>query len=296
MTLTGLVRDPAGRLSALKIVTLLLALWPGVSLAIDWATQNLGPKPVTEVIHGTGLWAIRFLVITLAVTPTRGLLDLPRVVMLRRMLGVTSACYAAAHLTLFALDKQWNLFKVATEILSRFYLTIGFFAMMGLFALAITSTDGWQKSLGRDWKRLHKLVFVIAPLALFHYGIQSKADVSDMVFLTGLFLWLMFWRLLPRRLQSKLWPLPGFALGAGLLAALIETAWYMVRNHVNGWMVFAANFDPANLDPAFGPRPAVAVVLAGLVAVVVVGLRKVTKRRRLPSGAARRASPVSSAS
>jgi len=297
MSLTGLVRDPGGRLSALKIVTLLLALAPGASLALDWSTHNLGPKPVTEVIHGTGLWAIRFLVITLAVTPVRGLLDLPRVVMLRRMLGVTSACYAAAHLTLFALDKQWNLFKVATEILSRFYLTIGFFAMMGLFALAITSTDGWQKSLGRDWKRLHRLVFVIAPLALFHYGIQSKADVSDMVFLTGLFLWLMFWRLLPRRLQTRLWPLPGFALGAGLLAALIETAWYMVRNHVNGWTVFDTNFDlAANLDPSFGPRPAVAVVLAGLFAVLLVGLRKLTRRRRVPGGAVRRASPASSAS
>jgi sulfoxide reductase heme-binding subunit YedZ len=283
-SIAGVVRNPAGRLSAFKIVVLLLVLWPGVSLALDWSTQNLGPKPVTEVIHGTGLWAIRFLMITLAVTPMRGLLDFPRVVQLRRMLGVTSACYAAAHLTLFAVDNHWNLFKVMTEILSRFYLTIGFFAMMGLFALAITSTDDWQRSLGQGWKRLHKLVFVIAPLALFHYGIQSKADVSDMVFLTGLFLWLMFWRLLPRRLQTKLWPLPGFALGAGLLAALIETAWYMVRNGVNGWMVLEAN-----LDLNFGPRPAVAVVFAGVAVLVIAAVRKLAKRRRMPTGAVRRA-------
>ena len=83
MSLTGVVRDPAGRVSALKLVTLLLVLWPGVSLALDWWMQNLGPRPVTEVIHGTGLWAIRFLVITLAVTPVRGVLDWPRVVQLR---------------------------------------------------------------------------------------------------------------------------------------------------------------------------------------------------------------------
>jgi methionine sulfoxide reductase heme-binding subunit len=284
MTLTGIVRDPGGRLSKLKIVTLLLVLWPGVSLALDWWMHDLGPRPVTEVIHGTGLWAIRFLVITLAVTPARGLLDLPRVVQLRRMLGVTSACYAVAHLTLFAVDNHWNLLKVATEIALRFYLTIGFVALLGLLTLAITSTDGWQKSLGRNWKRLHKLVFVIAPLALFHYGIQSKADVSDMVFLAGLFLWLMFWRAVPRRLQTKLWPLPGFALGAGLLAALIETAWYMVRNGVDGWMVLAAN-----LDLSFGPRPAVAVVLVGLFVVLLVALRRFAKRRRMPSGAMRRA-------
>jgi sulfoxide reductase heme-binding subunit YedZ len=288
LSLTGVVRDPAGRVSALKLVTLLLVLWPGVSLALDWWMQNLGPRPVTEVIHGTGLWAIRFLVITLAVTPARGVLDWPRVVQLRRMLGVTAACYAVAHLTLFAVDQKWNLLKVVTEIALRFYLTIGFVALLGLLTLAITSTDGWQKSLGPRWKRLHKLVFVIAPLALFHYGIQSKADVSDMVFLTGLFLWLAFWRLVPRRLQTKLWPLPGFALGAGLAAALIEAAWYTVRNGVDGFMVLSAN-----LDLSYGPRPAVAAAIVGILLIGAVLLRRLVKRfvrrRRMPSGAVRQA-------
>jgi methionine sulfoxide reductase heme-binding subunit len=292
MSATGLVRDPAGRLSALKIVVLLLVLLPGASLALDWSMHDLGPRPVTEVIHGTGLWAIRFLVITLAVTPARGLLDWPRVVMLRRMLGVASACYAVAHLTLYAVDQKWNLLKVVTEIALRFYLTIGFIALLGLLALAITSTDGWQKSLGRNWKRLHKLVFVIAPLALFHYGVQSKADVSDMVFLTGLFLWLVFWRLVPRRVQTKLWPLPGFALGAGLLAALIEAAWYLVRNSLSGDKVLQVL--QANLDLDFGPRPAVAVVLAGLVLIAAVLMRRATKwllRSRPSAPPARRAAP-----
>ena len=283
-SIAGVVRDPSGRLSVFKIAVLLLVLWPGTALAVEWATQTLGPRPVTEVIRGTGLWTIRFLVITLAVTPTRGVLDFPRVVQLRRMLGVTCACYAVAHLTLFIVDHHWNLFNVLIEILSRFYLTIGYVAFLGLMALAITSTDDWQRSLGPAWKRLHKLIFVIAPLALFHYGIQSKADVSDMVFLTGLFIWLMAWRLVPRRLRTKLWPLPGFALGAGLLAALVEAAWYMVRNNVNGWRVL-----DANLDLTFGPRPAVAVVLLGLLVVLFAGARKFAKRRRMPSGAVRRA-------
>ena len=280
----GVVRDPAGRLSAFKVVTLLLVLWPGVALALDWYGHALGPRPITAVIHGTGLWAIRFLVITLAVTPARGVFDWPRVVQLRRMLGVTAACYAVAHLTLFALDKQWNLWTVVTEIALRFYLTIGFAALLGLLALTVTSTDGWQRRLGPRWKKLHRLVFVIAPLALFHYGIQSKADVSDMVFLTGLFLWLILWRLVPRRLQTKLWPLPGFALGAGLSAALIEAAWYTVRNGINGLLVLQAN-----LDLSFGPRPAVAVVLAGLVILAVAGVRRLTKRKRLPRGAVKSA-------
>jgi sulfoxide reductase heme-binding subunit YedZ len=282
--LVGVLRDPAGRISTLKIAVLLLLAWPGASLAANWWAQALGPRPLTEVIHGTGLWAIRLLVITLAVTPARAVLDWPRVVMLRRMLGVAAACYAVAHLSLYVVDQKGNLFKVATEILSRFYLTIGFVALTGLLALAITSTDAWQKSLGRDWKRLHRLVFPIALLALLHYGIQSKADVSDMIFLAGLFFALGFWRLVPRRFQTRLWPLPCFALGAGLLSALIETAWYVVRNGVNGWMVFDANF-----DLTFGPRPAVAALAVGLLVAVLAAVRRLFKRRRLPAGAMRRA-------
>lgn len=282
--LIRVLRDPAGRFSWLKTAVLVLLFVPGASLALDWWQQDLGPRPVTEVIHGTGLWAIRLVVITLAVTPARAVLDWPRVVMLRRMLGVAAACYAVAHITLFACDQKWNLVKVVTEIALRFYLTIGFVALLGLIALAVTSTDGWQKRLGPRWKKLHKLVFVIAPLGLLHYGIQSKADVSDMVFLTGLFLWLIAWRQMPRRLQQKLWPIPGYALGGGLLAALIEAGWYTVRNGVDGFMVLSAN-----LDLSFGPRPAVAAAMVGLLVLLPAGLRRLLKRRRLPSGAVRRA-------
>jgi len=157
-------------------------------------------------------------------------------------------------------------------------------ALLGLLALLVTSTDDWQKSLGARWKKLHKLVFPIAVMVLFHYAVQSKADVSDAVFLVGLFAWLMFWRAVPRRYQTKLWPLPAFALGAGLLAALAEAGWYMVRNGVNGWMVLQAN-----LDVTFGPRPAVAVVLVGFGVLALAAARKFLKRRRLPSGAVRRA-------
>jgi len=284
MAITGLVRDHGGRLSYLKLVTLLLALWPGVALAVQWYTHDLGPRPVTEVIHGTGLWAIRFLVITLAVTPARALLDWSRVVLLRRMLGVTAACYAGAHLLLFCVDKKWNLWTVAGEIALRFYLTIGFVTLLGLLALAITSTDGWQKRLGQGWKRLHKIVYVLGVLALFHYAVQSKADVTDPVFLAGLFAWLMLWRLLPRRYQAKLWPLPELALAAGLLAALMEAGWYAVRNSVNPLMVLSAN-----LDISYGPRPAVAAALVCLALVAVVAVRRLAKRRGVPRGAVRRA-------
>lgn len=281
-SVTGLVRDPAGRFSPLKLATLALMLLPGVLLAVQWRFGLLGPRPLNEVIHGTGLWAIRLLVLSLAVTPARAVLDWPRVVLLRRMIGVGAACYAVAHLVLFALDKRWNLLTVASEIALRFYLTVGFVALLGLLALAITSTDGWQRRLGERWKRLHRIVYWLAGLALFHYAIQSKSDVSDAVFLAGLFAWLMLWRRLPRRWQNKLWPLPELALSAGMIAAAAEALWYAARNGVDPVLVIAADF-----DLGYGPRPAVWALVTLLAVAGVAAGRRLLKRRGLPQGAVR---------
>lgn len=284
MRVTGLVRDPAGRFSWLKTAVLLGVLLPAAVLVLRWRMHDLGARPITEAIHVTGLWTIRLVMITLAVTPARAVLDWGRVVMLRRMLGVAAACYAVAHLTLYALDQNWRLLHVASEIALRFYLTIGFIALLGLLALAVTSTDGWQRRLGRRWKKLHKLVYPIGVLALFHYAIQSKADVTNAVFLAGLFVWLMGWRMMKRRWQQKLWPLLPLALGAGLAASVVEAAWYAVRNHVDPMLVWTANF-----DLSYGPRPAVWVLIVALGVVALAGLRRLRKRRALPRGAVRRA-------
>ena len=284
MRVTGLVRDPAGRFSWLKAAVLLIVLTPAAVLVLRWQTHDLGPRPNTEAIRFVGLWTIRFLVATLAVTPARAVLDWGRVVMLRRMLGVTAACYAILHLTLYAFDQKWRLLHVASEIALRFYLTIGFVALLGLLALAITSTDGWQRRLGPRWKRLHKLVFPVGVLALLHYGIQSKADVTNMVFLAGLFVWLVGWRQLKRRWQQKLWPLPPLGIGAALAASVIEAAWYAVRNHVDPMLVWRTNF-----DLAYGPRAAVWVLIVGAVVFAFAALRRLRRRRTMPRGVVRQA-------
>ena len=284
MRATGLVRDPAGRFSWLKTAVLLGALVPAVVLALRAQAHDLGPRPITEAIHVTGLWTIRFLLLSLAVTPARAVLDWGRVVMLRRMLGVTAACYAVAHLTLFAFDQKWNFFHVAREIALRFYLTIGFVALLGLLALAFTSTDGWQRRLGARWKKLHRLAYGIAVLGLFHYAIQSKADVTGAVLLAGFFAWLMFWRRLPRRWQQRAWPILPLTLAAGATASVIEAAWYAVRNHVNPMLVWATN-----LDLSYGPRSSVWVLIVGVALFGVASLRRLGRRRAMPRGAVRRA-------
>ena len=274
-------RDYGGRFSPLKAATLLLVLWPAAQLAARWALHDLGSRPITEVLHGLGDWTVRFLLLSLAVTPARAVLDWPGVVKLRRLLGVATACYAGAHLVLYCIDQNWHLGTVASEIVQRFYLTIGFVALLMLAALAVTSTDGWQKRLGRRWKLLHRLVFALLPLALWHYFLQSKSDVSNAAFFTGLACWLVLWRLAPRRWQGKLLLLPPLALLATIAAAGIEAGWYGLATGARAWLVLMAN-----LDVSFGPRPAVAVGLCGVAVFVVALVRRVLPRRR--SGPRRR--------
>ena len=285
MRLSGVVRDPAGRFSWLKLAVLAFALSHAAVLLLRWYLHDLGPRPITEAIHVSGLWTIRFLLLSLAVTPARAVLDWGRVVMLRRMLGVTAACYGVLHLTLYALDQKWRLLHVASEIALRFYLTIGFVALLGLLALAVTSTDGWQRRLGPRWKKLHRLAYGIAVLALFHYAVQSKADITDAVLLAGLFAWAMYWRLLRRRWQQRLWPILPLALAAAATASVVEAAWYAVRNHVDPRLVW-----DANLDLNYGPRPAIWVLILGVGLFALAGLRRWRRRRgALPRGAVRRA-------
>jgi DMSO/TMAO reductase YedYZ heme-binding membrane subunit len=109
MGISVIWRDYGGRFSWLKLSALLFALYPAAWLVLRIAGNDLGGRPVTELIHGVGDWAIRFLLITLAVTPARAVFDWPRVLLLRRMLGVTAACYAVSHLTLYCVDQKWNM-------------------------------------------------------------------------------------------------------------------------------------------------------------------------------------------
>ena len=270
----SLIRDPAGRLAPIKALCLALCLYPLLLLAARWGLRDLGPRPITEAIHVTGDWTVRFLVLTLAATPARAVLDWPRVLLLRRMLGVTTACYATLHLVLYIFDQKWDLWVVGREIASRIYLTIGFAALLGLIALAITSTDGWQKKLRGRWKQLHSLIFPIAILGLLHFYMQSKSNVGDAVIYSGYVFWLLLWRRLGRPQQGKLIWLPALAIGAALLTAIAEALWYGLATRLSGWKVLAANVN-ADADP----RPAILILLAGLTLWGLAAIRQTLRRR-----------------
>jgi sulfoxide reductase heme-binding subunit YedZ len=262
-------RDRRGKFLPLKAAVLAAVCIPGLLAAFWWADGDLGARPVTEVIHETGLWAIRFLMIALAVTPLRAALDWGKLLLLRRMLGLTALAYALAHFSLYIVDQKGNLLVVASEIVLRFYLTIGFTVLLGLIALGATSTDAAIRRMGRWWKRLHRLTYPLGVLALLHYFIQSKANVSEPVFVAGLYVWLMLWRALPAAWQRPIAIYPVLALVSGAAATGIEFAWYAIATHINPWRVLAANE-----TLRYGLRPAHYVVLVTLGLGVVIVMRR----------------------
>lgn len=265
----------------LRQATLALLCLPALDLAWRWYEDDLGARPVTEATHITGDWAVVFLLCSLALTPARAAFDWMPLTQIRRRVGVAAALYAGLHFLIYVADQRWNLVVVALEIVRRFYLTIGFVALLALAALAITSTNGWQRRLKRNWKRLHWLVFPAAVLAILHFFIQSKANVGEATVAAGLFAWLVLWRTMPSSLRGNLGGLLILAVGATIAALLFEVAWYGLVNHIAPLRILSAD-----IDPDLVPRPVHKVLLVSLAAVALIGLRRAQQawlqRRRKP--------------
>jgi len=271
-------RDRSGAFSPLKTVVFGALFVPALLLSAAAWSSALGPKPWQAATQEAGSWAMRLLLLSLAVTPARQVLRLARIAELRRMVGVASFAYALLHLLLYAGDLGFLWRQVAREIAGRVYLTIGFVALVGLGVLAATSTDGALRRLGgRAWRRLHKLVFPVTLLALVHFTLQAKADVTEPMLMAGLFAWLVGYRLLaPEGGAPGALVLVGLAFAAAVMTAGAEFAWYGLATGIDPWRVLAAN-----LDVAVGPRPAVWVGVAGLAVAAARLLRQRRPGRRV---------------
>ena len=250
------------------MTTLALLLFPLAKALIDVQAIAHGARPLNDLIHRAGFWALVFLGVTLAVTPLRRIARYGNLIDVRRMLGVGTFCYIAAHLTLFFADQSYSFGKAAYEITHRWYLIIGGTAWLGLATLAATSTDGMVKQLGGPrWRRLHQLIYAIALLALIHYFQQTKADVTVPTFAAGLFLWLIAYRLVAWwQASHELSTLALLALSVAVSALTFigEAVGIGIAFHVSPMRVLDAAFD---FDA--GIRPGWQVLSAGLVVVSV---------------------------
>jgi sulfoxide reductase heme-binding subunit YedZ len=219
--------DSSGRVSPLRIVALLFLFVPVAVAVYDYNIEGFGARPLNNVIHRAGFWALIFLMTSLAITPLRRIGRFGQLLDVRRMIGVGAFVYAAAHISLYITDQMFDLWKVASEIVLRLYLTIGFVALLGLAVLAITSTDGMVRRLGgQSWQRLHNVIYGIALLALIHFFQQTKADVSVPTFVAGLFGWMIGYRLLIRfkttRGELPAWKLLALSVAVAALTFAAE--------------------------------------------------------------------------
>jgi sulfoxide reductase heme-binding subunit YedZ len=273
--LTALWRDRTGAFSWLRVAALIAAVLPALWLLERTLTNDLGSRPINEALHFTGTWTIRFLIATLAVTPLRVLGRWPKLIGIRRYLGLTTFAYAALHFTLYIVSQSFDLIHVAAEIALRIYLLIGFTAFLGLCILASTSTDASIKRLGAQrWTKLHKIIFIVTPLAVVHSFLQAKIDVTDATIIAAFAVLLIALRLLKRygNAENPL-AVAAVALGVALATALIEAAWFAILTGVDPRLVLEADLDITMA------RPVWYALGAGLLITLIAVIRRNARRK-----------------
>src|SRR5205814_1964075 len=175
----------------------ILCLVPLVAIVLTFFRGAIIPDPAVFIQHATGDWILRFLCLTLAITPLRKLLAIPELIRFRRMLGLFAFFYACLHFfTYIGFDKLFDLSEIWKDVAKRRYITVGFFAFLLLIPLAITSTAGWVRRLGgRRWQMLHRAIYISAICGVIHYYWLVKSAVIRPLAYAALVAVLLAWRL-----------------------------------------------------------------------------------------------------
>jgi len=179
-----------------KVVLLVLCLVPLAGIAWPFVRHSVIPDPLAVIQHGTGDWTLRFLVVTLCITPARQILGIPELIRFRRMLGLSAFFYACLHFTTYLwFDKLFDLHEIWKDVYKRPFITVGFLAFTLLIPLAITSTAGWIRRLGgRRWRILHRAIYISAVCGVIHYyWLVKSAVIRPLAYGVIVFL-LLAWR------------------------------------------------------------------------------------------------------
>jgi len=176
-----------------KTLVFCLCLVPALVLVWDSVTGGLSVNPIEDITHRTGDWSLRFVLLTLAVTPFRWLSGWNEVIRYRRMLGLFTFWYASLHFsTYIVFDHFFDIRSIADDVIERKYVTAGFLGFVLMVPLAVTSTQGWIRRLGKRWSVLHRLIYVAAVAGVVHFLWLVKLETSEpLVYaavLSGLFL------------------------------------------------------------------------------------------------------------
>ena len=172
-----------------------LCLLPFAYLVFALVSGAAGPDPAEFIMHITGEWGARCLLLSLLISPLRKWTGWGALLKLRRMLGLYAFFYACIHLASFAhFYVGWTLSIVVEELLERPYITLGFAAWLLMLPLALTSNRAMQRRLRKNWQRLHRLVYIVAVFAFCHILWQVRSDVGEALLYLTLFGWMLIWR------------------------------------------------------------------------------------------------------
>ena len=261
--------DRAGRTSAIKLVTFIAMLAPAVWMLAEWRLGLLSPRPVTDLVRESGDWAIRILVLSLAVTPLRYVARFNRIILVRRMVGLAALFYTLLHIALWCVDLRFDWLRIAMELVLRLFLTIGLAATLILIALGVTSNDLSIRKLGAArWNRLHGFVYAATFLSLVHYFMEVRLDASEAALMCGYFILLMSFREVRKRTTPGFVNLALAAVVCAVATGLMEGLYYKLSTTVSITRVLMANF-----DVSYRISPALWVLGVGLAVAILAHLR-----------------------
>lgn len=219
-------QDRNRRVSWLKAGAFALMFAPAIWLIYQIEAEQFGPVPLGGMTYWSGLWATALLMLALAITPALTIFRLRRLIDVRRMIGVTALAYTVAHIIIYFALRFWDFAHIAHEMVTRVSLILATFATIGLVALGATSLDAAVRSMGaKGWQRLHNAIYVISALAIIHY-LLSPDIYPEQYLMSGIFFWLMVWRMLNRRgLGADARALAMLAVASCVFIALLEAVW-----------------------------------------------------------------------
>lgn len=186
--------------AVIKVLLFIACCVPICILAVNLFADKITGDPVETMTRTTGIWALRLLLITLAVTPLRQIFKFPELIKLRRMLGLFSFFYAVLHMLVYVVFDQFFDFQaIITDVVEKKFIFAGMTALLLMVPLAATSTNGMVKRLGgKNWRRLHRLIYVIAIAAVVHFIWLVKADLQEPLIYAFILLFLLGYRLWTR--------------------------------------------------------------------------------------------------
>jgi len=244
-------QDRNRKFSWLKAGAFAFVLLPAVRFAFEFAAGEYGYLPIAlgNMTYWSGVWATVILLMALAVTPALTVFRWHALVDARRMIGVTALVYTVVHIVFYFALRSWNFALIANETLTRLTLIVATLSTIGLIALAATSLDAAIRRLGaRNWQRLHNTNYAISALAILHV-VLARGTYPEQYLLSGIFFWLMCWRVLARyRLGTDARALALLAVASSLFTALLEAGFLWGRRSYDPVATLYNNFNPAMLE------------------------------------------------